>query len=82
MAYRYQLTPQEMFYFLFRKKICPRCGAMMDKQKDFVTVKGIDLKEESHLFFRPDVDVKDYKYFYICHRCGRRYSLTELANQK
>lgn len=80
-AIRYKLTPREMSYFLFAKKVCPQCGTVMTRQKGYVTVKGAELKEESDMFFRHDANVKDYKFFFVCKQCNIQYSLTELANQ-
>lgn len=79
-AFRYKFTPSEMVYFLFKKKICPRCGSRLIKEKGYITVKGSELNEKEP-FFRPDANVKDYKFFFTCEGCRIRYTLTGLAQQ-
>ena len=80
-AFRYTLSPKEMQYLLFKKKVCPICGNAMTRRKDYVIIKGSELTQESYSFFRQDANVKDYKFSYYCDRCNKQYPLEVLANE-
>lgn len=78
-AFCYSFTPREMWYFLFGKKICPRCGGVLCREKGYVTLHG----EMPHSRDKPNrIDasrVKCYRYRYACYACGAVFPLGELA---
>lgn len=78
-AISYDFTFKELQYFLFKKKICPKCGHKLVKRKDFQTVRGSELNSKSEAFFVPSAKVKQYHYFFSCEDCGSEFSLKELA---
>lgn len=39
-AFRYEFTLNELRYFLFAKKNCPKCGSKMRKSKGYEIVDG------------------------------------------
>ena len=80
-AFRYDFTFKELFYFLFTKKICPKCGWVMDKRKDYETAKGSEFNSKSSAFFIPHAKVKHYIYSFTCPKCGSQYTLKELVNK-
>lgn len=45
-AFRYEFNMRELFYFLFAKKICPKCGGILDKKKDYEIVKGTNFSKD------------------------------------
>jgi len=78
-AFSYQFSFGELKYFLFGKKICPKCGGMMSKHKGYETRKGSELNGRSDPFFISNARVKHYIYNFKCQQCGTQYRLEELA---
>lgn len=78
-AFRYDFTPREFLFFLFGKKTCPECGGPMGRVKLREHVKGREFNTRSSAPFHADADVLHYRYEYRCGRCGRTYSLEQLA---
>ena len=37
-----ELTPKELMFLLFGKKVCPNCGAILKKSKEYLYAKGDD----------------------------------------
>lgn len=81
-AFCYDFSSKEFRYFLFGKKICPKCGGRLQKQKCHELKRGSDFNSRSVDTFVPQAKVKHYFYVYICEKCGAEYSLTELAENK
>ena len=81
-AFRYDFTVRELNYFLFGKKICPRCGGKMEKGKAYETVNGSIFKSNTSPLFIQGAKVKHYYYIFTCRQCGAEYTLQELAKQK
>lgn len=81
-AFRYDFTFKELIYFLFGKKVCPRCKGKMVKIKRYETVKGAEFNSKTEAFFIPNAKVKHYLYFFTCEKCGAEYSLNELIKMK
>lgn len=79
-AFAYEFTMRELFYFLFAKKKCPKCGGMMDKKKDYEIVKGTNFSQNSVVY--KNSRVKHYLYKFSCKQCGSQYTLEELAKKK
>ena len=78
-AFRYDFTTKELVYFLFKKKICPKCGSQMIKSKGYETVEGNVFNSKTEAFFAPNAKVKHYLYFFTCQQCGSEFTLNELA---
>ena len=78
-GFRYEFTMKELAYFLLKKKACPRCRGNMTRSKGYETVDGREVNSSSDAFFVPNAKIKRYQYFYSCERCGREYTLHELA---
>lgn len=83
-GFAYNFTPKELRYFLFGKKVCPRCGGHMEKSKEYETISGAEYnaihKPTTHGWYPTSAQkVKYYRYYYICEDCKARYSLSELA---
>lgn len=76
---KYDFTPKELMYFLFAKKVCPRCGGGLIKKKWFEIAAGETLNEASDPVFAPNSKVKHYRYSYECLECGNIYTLRELC---
>ena len=81
-AIRIDFTPRELWYFLFRKKICPRCGGRLEKHKKWETRLGSEFASSGEEFLAGNMKVKYGSYFFCCPSCGGRYSLTRLAEGK
>lgn len=81
-AFRYDFTISELFFFLFKKKECPRCKKRMTRYKAFESVPGFEFNSRSAAPFRQDANVKHYYYVYKCTSCGASYKLKELVQQK
>lgn len=78
-AFRYDFTPREFLFFLFGKKTCPACGGPMGRVKLREHVKGREFNTRSSAPFHAGADILHYRYEYRCGRCGRTYSLEQLA---
>ncbi len=80
-AFRYDFTMKELKYYLFNKKICPKCNHKMIKSKVYEIVNGSTFNSKSSAFFVPNSKVKHYYYLYKCSNCGVKYTLKELAEK-
>lgn len=78
-AFRYDFTGKELFYYLFKKKVCPECGSEMTKFKGYETVDGAVFNNRTSDFFVQNAKVKHYLYFFHCPTCKNDYRLSELA---
>ena len=82
-GFRYEFTIHELWYKLFKKKICPKCGGKLIQYKTSEMRKGKDAEPRRNgAFFSENADVKCYMYYYDCSKCQHRYSLAELAASK
>ncbi len=81
-AFYYSFKPRELKYFLFGKKLCPRCGGKLVRSKESFTTRGAlpnTINTSSDVTFIDTSKVKYYFYVYTCQECQSRYSLEELA---
>lgn len=78
-GFRYDFTGKELSYFLFGKKVCPKCKGKLIKSKGYETVEGAKFNSRSSAFFVSNTNVKHYLYFYNCEKCNAEYTLSELA---
>lgn len=79
--FNYSFTPKELFFYLFRKKVCPCCGGKLEKFKECTIREGRELQPQSgQKFYMDNEPVRDYKIFYKCPSCQRTFSLAELAD--
>lgn len=77
---RYDFTMKELTYFLFKKKICPKCEGKMEKKKCCEIVDGsIFNTNDVPLYIKGSSNVKHYYYAYTCNECGAEYPLSELV---
>lgn len=82
-SFRYDFTMKELYYFLFTKKNCPKCGNNMKKSKEYEIVDGSMFKSMSTpLYIKGRKEVKYYYYSFNCYNCGSKYTLKELAQMK
>ena len=81
-SFRYDFTPKEFFYFLFKKKKCPKCGGKMKKEKRFEIVDGSKFNTNSVPLYIQGREVKYYSYFFTCTCCEAKFKLSELAEKK
>ncbi len=79
-GFTYQFSAKELKYFLFGKKVCPRCGTWLVKQKCAEMVDGQTLASASTPLYIQGREVKRYFYRYHCNNCGAEYELSQLAN--
>ena len=78
-GFNYSFTPKELWFLLFGKKVCPRCGNVLVKHKGFRELMGRDLNEGSgDPFFVPQSRIKDYEYTFYCDRCDASFFLSDL----
>ena len=80
-GFSYQFTAKELFYFLFKKKICPACGNIMKKEKTYEIVEGKKLNSKSDDFFIANGKIKNYIYKFKCPNCRKEYKLSELVKK-
>lgn len=78
-GFRYEFSVNELFYFLFKKKKCPKCGETMLKNKCAETVDGAKFNTMSVPLYIQGREIKSYYYSFTCEKCGSEYTLTELA---
>ena len=81
----YSFTFKEMFYFLFKKKQCPKCHGMMGKHKEYTVTTDVSRSPggyEGSMSYGFGGPVKAYKYFFTCTYCKSQYTLNELAYRK
>ena len=81
-GFQYDFTPRELFYFLFKKKICPNCGSKMIKEKTYEIVSSSELNTRSDPLFIQDTNVKHYYYKFKCSSCNQEFLLKDLAQKK
>ncbi len=79
---RMDFTPQELGFLLGKKKICPECGGRMDRSKESETRYGSEFQSARGVFPGDHEQVDYYSYVFTCRDCGRKYSLSELANRQ
>lgn len=83
LPFTYQFTMKELTYFLFKKKVCPKCGGQMDKKKCHEIVDGSVFDSSSaDLYIVGCSHVNYYFYIYVCRECRKEFALTELAEMK
>lgn len=80
-SFRYEFTMKELFYFLFRKKNCPKCGNKMKKSKGYEMVDGSIFNTNSVPLYIQGREVKYYHYLFNCQKCGAQHTLKELAKK-
>lgn len=79
-GFSYEFTFKEAIYLLFKKKICPKCGCSLSKEKIWENRPGAELNSKADPIFVPNIKVKSYKYYFTCEKCGTVYTLNELSN--
>lgn len=80
-AFLYDFTGKELAYFLFKKKMCPKCNGKLIKGKGYETVDGYVFNNKTESFYVPNAKVKHYLYFFTCQNCGTQFTLSELSNR-
>lgn len=78
-GFRYEFSGNELSYFLFKKKKCPKCGGKMTKNKCAETVDGAKFNTVSVPLYIRGREIKSYYYSFTCVKCGSEYTLSELA---
>ena len=78
-GFQYEFTTKDLLWFLFGKKISPKCGGKLIKRKDVVIAKGSDLNSKSDPFFASQINVKCYGYSYRCKQCEAQYTLSDIS---
>lgn len=78
-AFRYEFTGKEFIYFLFKKKICPRCGGIMTKEKCCEMVDGSIFNTMAVPLYIQGRQVKYYFYRFACDDCNSKFTLSELS---
>ncbi len=79
-AFAMEFTAKELSYLLFKKKICPKCGGKMTKQRCSEIVDGRIMYDSMHepLYMKRREVRHDY-YMFVCEECGEGFTLTDLA---
>lgn len=78
-SYGVELTGKEILYFFFKKKVCPKCGEKMRKEKQVESLgEGVDSVELGKFYIgeRHEVTLS-----YRCVKCNKVYSIGELTKQ-
>lgn len=78
-SFRYEFTGKEFSYFLFKKKVCPKCGGQMKKIKCAETFKGEKINTASVPLYIQGREIKSYYYSFICKKCNSEFTLSELV---
>lgn len=78
-SFVYMFTPKEFFYLLFKKKICPKCGGKMTKQKCSEIVDGTKFDSLSAPLYTKRPEVKHYYYVFTCENCKETFTLSDLV---
>ena len=78
-GFRYEFSGNELFYFLFKKKKCPCCGAKMKKNKCAETVDGVKFNTVSVPLYIRGRAIKQFFYSFTCEKCGAEFTLGELS---
>ena len=82
-SFRYNFTINELGYFLFANKNCPKCGSKMKKSKGYEIVDGSIFNTVSvPLYIQGRKEIKYYHYLFNCPNCGSQYTLKELIKNK
>ena len=77
-----EFTMAELSYFLFKKKICPKCNAVMRKEKRCEIVDGRSFFPKSDPVYTRRPNVKHYYYVFCCEKCGSEFPLSALAKKE
>lgn len=78
----YRLTIKEFVYLLFTKKICPKCGNILQKEKKYKIKLGKEISDSKRcIFFGKNIKVKSYYYEFICPSCNTSYSIGDLSKR-
>lgn len=76
--YGMDMSPEELHYFIFKKKKCPICGESMKRQKKIESLgKGFYICNHISYGNRYKITM-----IYKCIKCNKTYSLNELAENK
>ncbi len=81
-GFRYSFTFPELKFFLFGKKICPKCGGRLAKYKSCDMRTDLFHTDGADPIFKPDSKVKQYSYVYYCKKCDFESTLSELVKKK
>lgn len=79
-GFTYQFSAKELKFFLFGKKLCPKCGASLIQEKCAEMADGQTLASASTPLYIQGRGVKRYFYRYHCNNCSAEYELSQLAN--
>ncbi|MCD8067722.1 MAG: hypothetical protein LUE87_02280 [Lachnospiraceae bacterium] len=80
-GFRHDFTPSELKALLFHSKKCPECEGELSKEKNCEMVKGEDVNSSSAPFFVSNIRVNHYGYVFQCQKCGKVFTLMELAEK-
>ena len=80
-GFTYIFTTKELLYLLFKKKECPKCRNIMEKEKRYEMVCGADVNSKADPFFVKTAEVKKYYYVFKCRHCCVEYTLKELTDK-
>lgn len=81
-SFRYEFNMRELKYYLFSKKLCPKCKNKMIKSKGYELVDGsIFSTASTPLYIQGRKEVKYYHYLFNCSKCGSQFTLEELAKK-
>ncbi len=79
-AFSMEFTGKELSYLLFKKKICPKCGGKMKKQKCSEIVDGRKMYTSmSAPLYVQRREVRHDYYMFVCKECGSEFTLADLA---
>lgn len=78
-GFRYEFSANELSCFLFKKKICPKCGGKMKQHKCAEIADGSKYNTASVPLYIRGQEIKRYFYSYSCEKCGAEFELGELA---
>ena len=71
---------EKMLRQKFKKPKCPDCGEKMLRQKEYFSTRGaIPGTFTQEMASVNTKKVKYYYYTYTCSKCGKKYTLSELA---
>lgn len=78
-GFKYEFTLKELWFYLFGKKICPKCGNKLMKTKEYEIKTDLYHSEGADSIFKPDSKVKQYSFRYSCEKCKFSSSLTDIV---
>ncbi len=79
-AFSMEFTPRELSYLLFKKKICPKCGGKMTKQRCSEIVDGRKMYTSMNApLYAKRREVRHDYYLFVCDECSEKFTLTDLA---